>query len=120
MDLWVWGSNHDFTLDAYVRDYHGIIHRIPLGSLNYAGWRNLRATVPNNIAQTRRVLPNYAPLKFVKFRIETRPQEHVDNFYIYFNQFKIDTDIFEQFIDGLELSDPDIIPQLWSPSNGSN
>ena len=120
-DIWVWGSNRNFTLEAYVRDFHGIVHRIDFGSIAYAGWRNIWASIPNNIPQTRRLLPYYAPLQFVKFRVWTQPHEDVNNFYIYFNRFNILTDIGEQLIDGSELADPDIIPQLWSSgSNGSN
>ncbi|MCL2043811.1 MAG: flagellar filament outer layer protein FlaA [Treponema sp.] len=120
MDMWIWGSNLDYTLEAYVRDYHGVVHIIPLGSLAYAGWRNLQARIPDSIQQTKRILPSYAPLHFVKFRVWTTPREYVNNFYIYFNQFRILTDTFEQLIDGSELADPDIIPQLWSSDNGSN
>jgi hypothetical protein len=53
-------------------------------------------------------------MHFVKFRVWTQPRERVDNFYFYFKQFKILTDIFESLFDGDELADPDLIPQLWA------
>ena len=115
LDLWVWGSNLNFTLEAYVRDFQGIVHRIQFpGNLAYAGWRNLRVNIPNHIRQSKRVLPNYAQMQFVKFRIWTQPIERVNNFYIYFNQFKILTDTFATYFDGDDLADPDIVPGLWA------
>ena len=114
IDLWVWGSNLNYWMEAYFRDLHGAVHRIQLGSLAYPGWRNLRAHIPNHIHQSKRILPYFAQLKFIKFRIWTSPIENVSNFYIYLNQFKIVTDTFETYFDGDELADPDIISEIWA------
>jgi len=114
MDMWVWGSNLHYRLEAYVRDANGIVHRIPMGSLAFAGWRNLSATIPNHIPQESRVLPAHAQLRFVKFRLWTQPQERVDNFFVYFNRFQILTDVFEAFFDGDELANPDFVTELWA------
>ena len=116
-DLWVWGSNLNFYMEAYVRDYQGVPHIINMGSLGYTGWRNLRATVPNTIAQSKRVLPRLAGLTFIKFRIWTQPVERVDNFYIYFNQFKVLTDTFESIFDGDDLANAEKVQELWSGSS---
>ena len=114
MDLWVWGSNLNYRLEAYVRDSRGIVHRIPLGSLAFAGWRNLSAAIPSHIPQDSRVLPAHAQLRFVKFRLWTQPQERVDNFFVYFNRFQILTDVFEAFFDGDELANPDVVAEIWN------
>ena len=114
MDLWVWGSNLNYTLEAYFRDYNGIVHTVNMGSIAHTGWKNLSARIPNHIMQSKRILPHYAGLTFVKFRIWTMPLERVDNFYIYFNQFKILTDTMEMFYDGDDLGDPDIVQELWA------
>ena len=116
MDLWVWGANLDLYLEAYIRDYQGIVHRIWLGHTRHAGWRNLRANIPNHIRQDKRVLPAHGQLHFVKFRLWSQPNERVDNFFIYLNRFKILTDTFESLFDGDELADPDLIPLLWANS----
>jgi len=114
MDLWVWGSNMNLYMEAYVRDLNGVVHAIRMGDLNYFGWRNLRVNVPGHIRQSRRVLPSLAQLQFVKFRIWTMPNENVNNFFVYFKQFKVLTDLFETFFDGQDLADPDLIPELWA------
>jgi hypothetical protein len=114
IDVWVWGANLKYYIEIYLRDYRGIVYALRLGDISYPGWRNLRVNIPSSIAQARRTLPAYAGLKFVKFRIWTQPVERVDNFYIYFKQMKILTDMFEALFDGNDLADPVHVDKLWS------
>ncbi|MCL2067431.1 MAG: flagellar filament outer layer protein FlaA [Treponema sp.] len=116
-DMWVWGSNLNFYIEIFLRDYQGVIHSIRLGDIGYTGWRNLRANVPNNISQRRRVSADYAGLRFVKFRLWTQPVERVNDFYVYFKQFKILTDMFETYYDGHDLGDARRIRQLWAEAS---
>ena len=113
-DSWMWGSNHNFYVEVYLRDYQGVVHNIYLGSLAFQGWKNLRVRIPTNIPQSRRTLPTHAGLTFVKFRFWTTPLERVDNFFIYIDHFKVLTDIFEGFFDGDELADPVRVQDIWS------
>jgi len=85
-----------------------------LGSIGHTGWKNLSAQIPSRIAQSKRILPHLANLSFVKFRIWTGPLERVDNFYVYFNQFKILTDTFESYFDGDDLADPSKVQEFWA------
>jgi hypothetical protein len=117
LDLWIWGSNYNFYLDAYVRDYQGVVHVLRMGDLAYKGWKNLRVNIPSHVRQAKRILPNYAGLQFVKFRIWTRPNELLGDFYVYIDQFKVLTDTFESFYDGDDLADPDHVQELWSAVN---
>ena len=114
MDVWVWGANLKYYIEIYLRDYRGVVYALKLGDISYAGWKNLRLNIPTSITQSKRVLPAYAGLKFVKFRIWTQPVERVDNFYIYFKQLKILTDMFESLFDGNDLADPAYVDKLWS------
>jgi len=114
MDMWVWGANLKYYIEVYVRDYMGVIHSLKLGDISYTGWRNLKVNIPTTIRQSRRILPSYAALTFVKFRIWTQPVEKVDNFYIYFKQFKVLTDMFESLFDGNDLADPRNVERLWA------
>jgi len=114
MDMWVWGSNHNFYIEAYFRDHRGVVHTVPMGSIGFQGWRNVRARIPNHIPQTRRTIPTYAGLHFVKFRIWTTPLENVGNFFVYFNQLKILTDVFQTLFDGNDLADPERVMELWA------
>ena len=113
LDMWVWGSNMNYYMEAYFRDHQGVVYALPMGTLAHQGWKNLRTKIPTSIPQHKRILPRLAGLSFVKFRIWTTPVERVDNFYVYFNQMKVLTDIFESIFDGDELADPDRVQELW-------
>jgi len=112
-DMWVWGSNLNFYIEMFLRDHDGVVHVIKLGDIAFTGWKNLRVNVPNHISQSKRVLPSYAGLKFVKFRIWTQPIERVGNFYVYFKQFKVLTDVYESLFDGNDLANQDYVNELW-------
>ena len=114
LDLWVWGSNLNYYMEAYFRDHQGVVYALPMGTLAHQGWKNLRVQIPTSIPQSKRVLPRLAGLTFVKFRIWTTPVERVDNFYVYFNQMKVLTDVFESLYDGDELADPDNVQEIWA------
>ena len=114
LDMWVWGSNLNYYMEIYLKDHNGVVHTLFLGDIAYTGWKNLRVRVPTHISQSKRILPHLAGLHFVKFRIWTMPMERVDNFYVYFNQFKVLTDIFESLYDGDELGDPKSVQRLWA------
>ena len=114
LDVWVWGSNLNYYMEAYFRDHQGVVYALPMGNLAHQGWKNMRAQIPTSIPQAKRVLPRFAGLTFVKFRIWTTPMERVDNFYVYFNQMKVLTDVFESLYDGEELADPERVQELWN------
>ncbi|MDR2658910.1 MAG: flagellar filament outer layer protein FlaA [Spirochaetaceae bacterium] len=130
IDVWVWGSNLNYSLNAYIRDNQGIIHEIQMGSLKFSGWRNLRANVPTGIPMVSNVLPRSTHVStFVKFRLWTTPQErtYVDlrrdingkiveiiPFYLYLSQLKVLADIYESIYDGDELAYPKNTDALWA------
>jgi hypothetical protein len=120
IDMWVWSGNFDYYLEAFVRDYRGVVYTIPMGNLNFIGWKNLRINIPDNVPQAKKYLPKRQGLSLVKFRVWTRPtevvaipgtegQEQVDRAVkFYFNNIKILTDTFESLFDGDSLSNPEV------------
>jgi hypothetical protein len=137
MDMWVWGSNLRYYIEVYFRDFQGVVHILNFGSTYFRGWQNMSVSIPGNLNQSVwveseplkrarelgidlsdnvqiRDEPTYPSLHFVKFRLWTQPVERVDNFYIYFKQLKILTDINEALFDGSDLADPLNIRRLWS------
>ncbi len=120
MDIWVWGSNYNYYLEAHILDSEGIPHTLNFGSLNFAGWKNLSAKVSLSIPQAKRHLLQEEQIQLTKFVLWTRPQEKVDNFYVYLDQLKIMTDTYTTRFDGDELADKDYINQLWQNKGGEN
>jgi hypothetical protein len=113
MDLWVWCSNFDYYLEAHVRDHQGIVHVLPLGSLRKIGWNNLSTIFPGSIPQATRYVPRTRPLELTKLVLWTRPNEKVDDYYVYFDQIKVLTDLFETRFDGDNLAEIDEVQKIW-------
>jgi hypothetical protein len=113
-----------------------VVHIINFGSTYFLGWKNMSVNIPTNINQAVwtesepekrakelgksiadkpqiRDEPSYPSLHFIKFRLWTQPVERVDNFYIYFKQLKILTDINEALFDGSDLADFKNVQKLW-------
>jgi len=114
IDLWVWGSNFNYSMDVHVRDYQGVDHVLKLGSLLFSGWRNLSVIVPSSIPQSRRYIPRFQALELTKIVIWTQPDEKVDDYYVFLDQVKVLTDLFETRFDGDNLADIDILNELWT------
>jgi hypothetical protein len=120
LDIWAWSGNYNYYLEAFVRDYRGVVYTIPMGDLSFVGWKNLRINIPDNIPQGKKYLPKHEALSLVKFRIWTRPNEvvvvpgsengtDVDKAVkFYFNNLKVLTDTFESLFDGDQLTNPDV------------
>ena len=102
-DLWVWGAGYAYDLEILVRDCNGRIHTLPVATLNYHGWRNLAVTIPPNIQQRSRYISHLKYMSFVAVRIRTQPTENVDDFYIFFDEFKALTNTRTASYDGFEL-----------------
>jgi hypothetical protein len=49
-----------------------------------------------------------------KIVVRTDPEERVDGFYVYFDQFKVLTDMHQNPYDGRTLMDSDFISKYWS------
>lgn len=103
LDMWVWGANYAYDLEILVRDCNGRVHTIPMGLVKHEGWKNMSVMMPTNIQQISPYLNGVQNMKFVAFRVRSRPTERVDSFYIFFDQFKALTDTFSDSYDGFEL-----------------
>lgn len=104
VDMWVWGGGYSYTLEMLVRDVHGRVHTLEFGSINFKGWKNMSLSVPSTLAQSSPYIGNKNVLQFVGFRIRTSPWERVDDFYIFFDEFKVLTNIYLDSYDGYELA----------------
>jgi hypothetical protein len=100
LDLWVWGANYNYEMEVHLRDFRGIVHKLPLGSLAFIGWRNLSVTIPSHIPQYIRYLPMEAPLTLVRLVIWTQPTERVDDYICYLDHLKVLTDMHRNRFDG--------------------
>jgi hypothetical protein len=114
IDLWVWGSNYNYLMDVHLRDYEGVDRVLHLGSLAFSGWKNLSVTVTGNIPQARRHIPRFQGLDLTKIVIWTTPTEKVDDYYVFLDDVKVLTDLYETRFDGDNLADPKTLDKLWT------
>ncbi len=117
MDLWLWGSNYDYSMDIFLRDYRGIDHVLHLGTLAFIGWRDLAVTIPGAIPQSRRYIPQFQGLELTKLVIWTSPNEKVDDYWVFLNDLTILTDLYQTRYDGENLADPEYLNQLWQQAS---
>lgn len=131
IDMWVWSGNFNYYLEAFVRDFRGVVYTIPMGDLTFVGWKNLRINIPDSIPQSQKYLPKREGLNLVKFRIWTRPNEivivpgmenekDVDKAVkFYFYNIKVLTDTFESLFDGDALTNPEVYQDALGGSGSS-
>ena len=104
-DMWVWGAGYYYDLEIIVRDCEGRTHTLSMGPVNFKGWKNMYVRVPTSIPQRSKYLGNKRHMFFVALRIRTRPTERVDDFKIFFDQFKALTNVYVDSYDGFELTE---------------
>jgi hypothetical protein len=121
IDIWVWGSNYDYYLEAHLRDYTGRIHVLQLGDIRFVGWKNLSAAIPSYIPQSGGYITEggfIKQLELEKIVLWTKPTENVAGFNVYLDQIKVLTDTFVTRFDGDDLADPDKVQEIWSNAEG--
>ncbi|MBN2038423.1 MAG: hypothetical protein JW864_00155 [Spirochaetes bacterium] len=103
LSMWVHGRGNDYYLEAWVKDWKGEVHIIKFGSMNFVGWRPLVAQIPPYIPQEIESYPQTKLLKIVRFVIRSTPDSITEDTYMFFDQLKVLTDVFEVNFDGQDL-----------------
>lgn len=117
-DLWVWGSNYDYSIELHVVDYQGIVHLIEIGSIKHIGWKHLYVAIPKTIKQSKQYLPFFEGLKLTKLVVRTDPEEKVDMFTLYIDHLKVITDRHIKNFDGYDLSTTSKDQTVWEAADG--
>ena len=130
LNVWIWGSNYNYSMDLHLQDYRGVVHVLRLGKLEFNGWGNITTRIPPYIPQSARhlvtldeTLPGGVEnsrrgLRLMKLVLWTDPNEQVGGFFVYLDEIQIETDVYEPLFDGERLSDPVEIQRLWSTNGG--
>jgi hypothetical protein len=113
MDLWIWGANYNYYIEAVFKDYKGVEHRLPVGSIQHVGWKNFILPIPNYIPQSGTYVLGQYQFSLVKLIIWTTPEEKVNGTYVYIDHIKYLSDIFDSKYDGYELGKTDAVNNLW-------
>ncbi len=103
ISVWIHGRGNDFYLEGWIKDWRGEVHIVKFGSLNFVGWRPLRAYIPRYVPQSIQSYPQTKIMKLMRFVIRATPEATTEDVYVFLDQFKVLTDTFEVNFDGQEL-----------------
>lgn len=108
LSMQVVGRNLRHRLYIIVNDHFGNRAKIYMGQLTHSGWDELRATIPPHIKQVDPRYMNKQGIQITEILIEPDPVETYGNFYVYFDDLRVVTDLFSE-----ANRDPDDMSDHW-------
>ncbi len=103
ISLWIAGRNANHVLNLVISDHFGNIAVLNMGKLNFAGWKKITVTIPPNIVQRDYHYNNKMGILIKGFNIECDIDETYGNYYIYFDDIRAVSDLFDE--DNRDLDD---------------
>jgi len=120
--MWVAGRNFNHNLYVLIQDFFGRNYQFLMtqdggaGSLNFNGWQKLYAYIPttpedgiSGVVQRSYHYNNNFGIKIMGFRIDCDPMQARGSYYIYFDDLRAFTNLFEEFY----RDDPDDMSDGW-------
>ncbi len=119
---YVWGSKRDYILEAEFETNRGTTFVVSLGSLNFRGWKSIKASIPVRYYRSSDLVQKSSyVVKLNKLRIRTNPTERVDDFVVYFDMLFVTESITQLDYDGRELGERKLIDTIdWVSSDDSD
>jgi hypothetical protein len=115
VSVWIVGRNYNHVLWLELKDFFGNTFELPMGKLNFQGWKKLSVAIPpqnpdgrTGIVQRNFHYTSHMGLKVVGFRIECDPEEAYGTYYIYFDDLRAVTDLFAE-----DMRDQDDMSDTW-------
>lgn len=115
LSVWVVGRNYNHLMKVVLEDFFGTRFELPLGKLNFQGWKKLSIAIPpqsadgtSGIVQRNFHYNNRMGLKVAGFKIECDPMEAYGVYYVYFDDLRAVTDLFAE-----DNRDPDDMSDAW-------
>ncbi len=97
ISVWVAGRNYNHTLKVIIEDYFGGRRELTMGNLNFMGWKKLTVAIPPSITQDEYHYTNKRGIKLVGFRVEADLKETYGTYYIYLDDIRAVSDLFEEY-----------------------
>lgn len=113
VSVWVVGRSYPHELYLLIEDFFGHQFELYMGKLNHSGWKRMSVAIPpqkpdgkSGIIQRDYHYGQNMGLKIRGFRINCDPEEAYGNYYIYFDDMRSVTDLYEMhFRDKDDMSD---------------
>ena len=101
VSVWVAGRNMDHTLNLLVQDYYGNNFELYMGSLGFNGWKKMQVAIPPSPDGDHGIIQSSAydgvrpGLRIVGFRIDCNPMLARGSYYMYFDDLRAITDLYD-------------------------
>jgi hypothetical protein len=94
--FWVAGRNYNHWIRIIIQDFYGRERFIYVNKLNFIGWKELKVSIPESIVQQDFHYADRVGIKFAGFVIECDPKETYGDYYLYLDELRALTDIFNE------------------------
>lgn len=108
ISVWVAGRNANHEMDMLLLDSTGKKVVLPMGKLNFSGWKKLTVTIPSNIMQVKKYYGNIDGIQLAGFKIRCDIDETYGRYYVYFDDIRAVTDLY-----GEDVSETDDMIDAW-------
>ena len=106
ISVWVAGRNTNHRLELLVSDHFGNYAVVPMGKLNFSGWKKMTVTIPPHIKQRDYHYADRMGISINGFNVKCNIDETYGRYYIYFDDVRAVTDLFaEESRDGDDMMD---------------
>lgn len=108
ISFWVAGRSYRHWMKILIKDFEDKDMIIPVDRLNFQGWKELVVSIPERVKQRDYHFVDKRGIKFNGFLIECDPVETYGSYYIYFDELRAVTDLFNE-----KTRDQNDMPDDW-------
>jgi hypothetical protein len=94
VSVWVAGRNAPHRLFLIVRDFNGNLRELEMGSLDFAGWRQMSVAIPPTIVQQDPFADDRAGMSIEGFRVAFSLADTAGSYFIYFDDLRALADLY--------------------------